>query len=117
MAQNRIRELRKECKMTQIRLSIELEISQETVSAYERQVQNPSLSILLKMRDIFHVSTDYILGLSNIRNPINTVSFSSEELQLIYSYRKLSSVSRSLINTNVTGLINLEQTKIPEAIK
>ena len=34
---NRIRELREEKKITQIRLSIELEVSQETISAYEME--------------------------------------------------------------------------------
>ena len=32
---NRIRELRAEKNITQLRLSLELEVSQETVSAYE----------------------------------------------------------------------------------
>ena len=32
---NRIKQLREEYNMTQVRLSIELEVSQETISAYE----------------------------------------------------------------------------------
>ncbi len=34
---NRIRELRAEKNITQLRLSLELEVSQETVSAYETE--------------------------------------------------------------------------------
>ena len=56
---NRIRELRAEKNITQLRLSLELEVSQETVSAYENGKHLPSLKSLIKMADIFHVSTDY----------------------------------------------------------
>ncbi len=68
---NRIKQLRKEAHMTQVRLSIELEVSQETVSAYERQKHYPSFLQLLKMSELFHSSIDYIMGLSNVRNPVS----------------------------------------------
>lgn len=61
---NRIRELREEKKITQIRLSIELEVSQETISAYEMEKYYPSVKSLIKLQNIFGVSIDYILGLS-----------------------------------------------------
>ena len=62
---NRIRELREEKKITQIRLSIELEVSQETISAYEMEKYFPSIKSLIKLRQIFGVPIDYILGLSD----------------------------------------------------
>ncbi len=68
---NRIKELRKEIHMTQVRLSIELEVSQETISAYERQKHYPSFLQLLKMSELFHASIDYIMGLSPVRNPVS----------------------------------------------
>lgn len=63
---NRIRELRAEKNITQLRLSLELEVSQETVSAYENGKHLPSLKSLIKMADIFHVSTDYLIGRSDV---------------------------------------------------
>ncbi len=104
MTQNRIRELRKEYKMTQIRLSIELEVSQETISAYERNMQKPSLTPLLKMREIFHASCDYILGLSDIRNPIEPKSFSKDEILLIENYRDLSDLNQKMLTTYIMGI-------------
>ncbi len=68
---NRIKQLRLEAHMTQVRLSIELEVSQETVSAYERQKHYPSFLQLLKMSELFHASIDYIMGLSAVRNPVS----------------------------------------------
>lgn len=67
--ENRIRQLREERHMTQVRLSVELGVSQETVSSYEKQKHYPSFAQLLKMTTIFHASIDYIMGLSDIRNP------------------------------------------------
>lgn len=64
---NRIKELRKEFHMTQIRLAIELEVSQETVSAYENQKHYPSFLQLVKLSNLFHASIDYIMGLSDVR--------------------------------------------------
>ena len=58
--ENRIRELREGKRMTQVRLSIELGVSQETVSAYENQRHYPSFTQLVKMSELFHASIDYI---------------------------------------------------------
>ncbi len=67
--ENQIRQLREEFHMTQVRLSIELGVSQETVSAYENQKHYPSFLQLQKMSSIFHASIDYIMGLSEVRSP------------------------------------------------
>lgn len=70
--ENRIRQLREEYHMTQVRLSIELGVSQETVSAYENQKHYPSFLQLQKMSGIFHASIDYIMGLSEVRTPAHS---------------------------------------------
>ena len=54
--ENRIKQLREEQHMTQVRLSIELGISQETVSAYESGKHYPSVAILIRLSEIFHTS-------------------------------------------------------------
>ena len=46
---NRIKELRESKGMTQIRLSIELSLSLETVSAYENGKHYPRVENLIKM--------------------------------------------------------------------
>lgn len=70
---NRIKQLREENRMTQVRLSIELEVSQETVSAYEREKHYPGFTQLCKMSELFHVSIDYLMGLSDVRIPVKLV--------------------------------------------
>lgn len=87
---NRIRELREEKHFTQTRLSIELGVSQETISAYEMGKNAPSAKSLIKLHDIFNTSTDYILGLSDLRNlPIQRNDLGSEESALIQMFRKM----------------------------
>lgn len=70
---NRIKQLREENRMTQVRLSIELEVSQETVSAYEKEKHYPSFAQLCRMAELFHVSIDYLMGLSDIRAPVKII--------------------------------------------
>ena len=80
---NRIRELRAEKNITQLRLSLELEVSQETVSAYENGKHLPSLKSLIKMADIFHVSTDYLIGRSDVRKPSATSPLPTKTLHCL----------------------------------
>lgn len=76
---NRIQELREEMHMTQVRLSIELGVSQETVCAYEKGKHYPSVAMLIRLSQIFHVSCDYILGLSDTRSAGTEVLSAQEQ--------------------------------------
>lgn len=92
---NRIKQLRKEKNITQIRLSIELEVSQETISAYEKGKYFPSASTLIKLRDIFGVSIDYILGLSDTRlDPLSQTDLTADETYIINLCRKMNDSQR-----------------------
>ena len=103
---NRIKQLREEQNMTQVRLSIELEVSQETISAYESGKHYPSVASLLRLSEIFHVSCDYILGLSDYRNypslDLNNITYS--ETNLLETYRKLPSHKKELLCSYLKGL-------------
>lgn len=104
---NRIRELRMERDMTQIRLSIELEVAQETVSAYENQKHYPSFPQLVKMSKLFHASIDYIMGLSNVRNPVQPISAADQKLtNLLAICTSLSERQMELTVAYVQGLLD-----------
>jgi len=104
--ENRIRELREEFHMTQIRLSIELEVSQETVSAYESGKHYPSVTVLLKLSDLFHASCDYILGLSDIRNLEPLINCTSREYRLLSYWRILNLQQQDLVMAYINGIID-----------
>lgn len=63
--ENRIKELRRRHHMSQIHLSIELEVSQETISAYENGKYYPSFPTLVRLSQIFGTSIDYLMGISD----------------------------------------------------
>lgn len=58
----RLRELRKARRITQVRLAMELNMSQNTVSRYESGEREPGIAELIKIADYFDVSVDYMLG-------------------------------------------------------
>lgn len=64
---NRIKELRKEVGMTQSDLGDKFSVVKQTVSAWERGLNEPPLEILHQMSLIFDASIDYIIGRSNDR--------------------------------------------------
>ena len=58
----RIKELRKEQKITQDRLSEYLGISPQAVSKWENGTSMPDITVLPMLSELFSVSTDYLLG-------------------------------------------------------
>lgn len=57
----RLKELRKSRKISQIRLAMELNTNQNTVSRYETGEREPNIAMLIKIADFFNVSVDYLL--------------------------------------------------------
>ena len=107
---NRIKKLRKEKNITQIRLSIELEVSQETISAYEKGKYYPSAAMLIKLRDIFGVSVDYILGLSDTRyDPFSEADLSEDETYIINLCRKMNTSDRKRAFSYIEGFYDALQ--------
>lgn len=89
-----LRKLRKEKLISQIRLSIEIGVAQETISTYERGKAVPACENLMKIAKFLNTSTDYLLALTDMKLPYNKIALnklSSEELCIITQYRNLSS--------------------------
>ena len=61
MEKTRIRELRQQKNLTQVRLAIELNTSQNTLSRYETGEREADYDMLKKLADYFNVSIDYLL--------------------------------------------------------
>ncbi len=102
---NRIRELREAMGMTQVRLSIELEVTQETISAYETGKHNVSMKNLMKRTRLFDAGMDYIMGVSDIRKPVVPAEFSSDELEVLGLYRKMNGVQKEKAVAFMQGLL------------
>ena len=60
----RLIELREKHKLSQTAVAKRLGVTSALISAYEKTERNPSLDRLIALADIYHTSTDYILGRS-----------------------------------------------------
>jgi len=63
----RLKELREEKNLSQIELSKNLNISNSALSLYESDRRTPDFETLKRIALFFDVSTDYLLGLTDIR--------------------------------------------------
>lgn len=57
----RLKALRKERGISQVKLSIDLCLSQNTISRYETGVREADYKTLILLADYFNVSIDYLL--------------------------------------------------------
>ena len=62
--QNRIRELRKENKMTMKQLGEIIGVAESTISQYETGKREPDNEMLLRLAEHFGVTVDFLLGAS-----------------------------------------------------
>ena len=64
---SRLRELRESKKLSQEQLAKIIGVAQNTISAYESDMRQPSYDVLASLSRLFRVSADYFLGFNNRR--------------------------------------------------
>lgn len=79
---DKLRTLRTEAGMTQTDLAKRLNITKSVVSYYELQERTPSPDVLIKLANVFHVSTDYLLGI-NHKKMIDVSDLSDEDMRFL----------------------------------
>ena len=93
----RLNEIRKKKNITQIRLSIAAEVSQETISAYESGKAMPSVDTLIKIADFLGVSIDYLLERTD--NPLINSSIYDEDNELLDIFHRMNREQKNDIIT------------------
>lgn len=58
----RLKELREARHLSQVRLAMELNLSQNSISRYENREREAGYETLVAMADYFQLSLDYLLG-------------------------------------------------------
>ena len=58
----RLKELRKQRKISQLKLAMDLNMNQNTISRYENMEREADYKTLILFADYFDVSLDYLLG-------------------------------------------------------
>ena len=83
-----LKELRLKHKMTQKELADKIGVTKSVISYYELQERSTSPEVLIKISRIFHVTTDYLLGIEHTHT-IDVSNLSSEQLTVIEQLIKL----------------------------
>lgn len=79
---DKLRTLRTEAGMTQTELARRLNITKSVVSYYELQERTPSPDVLIKLAGIFHVTTDYLLGIEHTKM-IDVSDLTDEDMRFL----------------------------------
>lgn len=79
---DKLKTLRTEKKLTQKQVSDMIGLAISAVSSYESGTRYPSYDVLVKLARIFHVSTDYLLGMTDKRN-IDVTDLGDDEIELV----------------------------------
>ena len=110
---NRIRELRKQKKITQKELAGHLEIADSTLSYWEQGRYEPDINALRQLSKFFNVSIDYIVGEAIFYDvEINKdYDISVSETNILYD-AKIDNIS--LKRTEFENLSNEEIEKLAE---
>ena len=97
----KIKQLRLENKWTQEDVCMKLNISSGALSRYETGMYEPkSLDLVKDFANLFNVSTDYLLGKSDIRTPNNKIDNVLNEAMIGMSreeYEKLTETQKKQI--------------------
>lgn len=104
MIGQRIRDLRKQKRMSQTELAKSAGVSQTTVTAWETGKAEPSSSAVAKLADIFNVTTDYLLGRPNKQETKkDDVELSDDDVIMTWQGKPLSDEDRELIRRIMNG--------------
>ena len=98
----RLRLLMNEQKITQIRLSQDLFITQPTLSKVLNGKRSPSIDMIDRIATKFSTSSDYLIGRTDLRNSIYISSIilarMNEDQNLKKYYKEISETTRKINN-------------------
>lgn len=111
--ENRIKNLREKRGLIQEILASELGITQQMLSKYERDITIIKVDILKKLAEYFNVTTDYLLGLSDIKRDFTGQIRLNETIDEYYDfievYKKLDRYDQELIWTIMQSVRKLAE--------
>ena len=102
----RLKELRETKNITQLKLGLDLGVSQETISGYEIGKAYPPAEMLVKLADKLNTSVDYLLERTDIKNfkPLSKTDLTAKELELFHLFSMLSDEKKERVIGFIMGL-------------
>lgn len=113
-AKGNVKVLRKKCDIKQNKLADDLGLSQQTVSRIERDKLKMSVDTLIRLSKYFEVTTDYLLGISDVRVQgagIKESEDSDKSYALFQIYRGLSDRDKELLYRQAKNMRELDSQK------
>lgn len=102
-----LKELRESKHITQIKLSVDIEVSQELISQYELGKTKPTIENLIKLADYFNCSTDYLLQRTTTSTPIKLFDKNDLEIvNIVEQYKSLSDENKKHLLSYLNHLSN-----------
>ncbi len=80
---DRIKQLREQAGYSQAQLAKRLDVTRSSVNAWEMGLSMPTTQYVVTLAKLFHVSADYLLGLT-ASSSIVLDGYTQEEIELLY---------------------------------
>jgi len=107
----RLYELRENANLKQIELAQKINLKSSAISKYEKGLTQPNIDTLIKLSEIFSVSVDYLIGVSDIPNPYTAEKFTPKEANIILKFRRLSKENQIRIDERLSAMIDAQDIK------
>ena len=96
----KIKNLRVNSGMNQVQLAKRLGVTKSAVNSWETGTNSPSLSYIIKLAQIFGVSTDYLLGVNERLTVDITALDESQKQAVIFMIRLFERDNVAMANNN-----------------
>ena len=103
----RLKNLREEKKISQQKLAIELNVSQASISKYEKGLAEPDIPMLCTIAEFFHVSVDYLIGRTSTRSTPSAMPLDDREQALLQHFNALTENQKEKVEMYILGLLDL----------
>lgn len=111
--ESRIKSLREKRGLIQELLAAELGITQQMLSKYERDISIIKVDVLKRLAGYFNVTTDYLLGLSDVKRDLTGQIRINETIDeyydLIEVYKKLDKYDQEMIWTMIQAVRKIDE--------
>lgn len=101
----RIKILRDERRMSQQRLAIELNVTQAMISKYELGLSEPDITTIRRLAEVFGVSADYLLEISDDKTSISSYGLSEAEKNVLFGFKRLDDLQKAKLQAYMQGLL------------
>lgn len=101
---NKLKLLRTERGESLEKIAKYLNVTIQTVSNYENEKRDMSPDTIIKLSEYFKVSTDYLLGKSDIRNP-EKVNINDADVAFASGVKALNETNKMIIKNTLEALL------------